>query len=86
LTAPESRWRPIDAQGNVDPRPASEAPDDPSEGETGPPEQDLDLLLNAPHEVCLRCGRSTWDTTQFGQVDSMAQPDGGVCGGRFKQT
>ena len=34
-----SRWRPIDKDANVAPDPAPENPDDPDEGETGPPEQ-----------------------------------------------
>jgi len=41
--APESgpigtRWREIDAAGNVHLDPTPEPPDDPDEGETGPPE------------------------------------------------
>lgn len=35
------RWRPIDPAGNVSPDPAPETPDDPDEGETGPPEARL---------------------------------------------
>jgi hypothetical protein len=34
----ESRWRPIDSQGNISPNPAPENPDEPDEGETGPEE------------------------------------------------
>lgn len=33
-----TRWRPIDKDAVVSPTPAPEPPDDPDEGETGPPE------------------------------------------------
>lgn len=36
-----ARWRPIDSAGNVAADPAPETPDDPDEGETGPPEASL---------------------------------------------
>lgn len=35
----DTRWRPIDKDANVAAEPAPEPPDDPDEGETGPPEQ-----------------------------------------------
>ena len=34
----QNRWRPIDKDGNVAQDPAPEHPDEPDEGETGPPE------------------------------------------------
>lgn len=34
----QSRWRPIASDGTIDPEPAPETPDEPNEGETGPPE------------------------------------------------
>jgi hypothetical protein len=33
-----TRWRPIDLEGNIATEPAPATPDDPDEGETGPPE------------------------------------------------
>lgn len=32
---------------------------------------------------CNRCGRYTWDLSQFGAEDRMTQPDGNPCGGLF---
>ena len=88
MTAPESRWRPIDPQGNVDPKPAPETPDDPSEGETGPPEVDGDAVIDITDGAvkCGRCERITSIVFKPGMVDTKATPDGGICGGRFAAT
>lgn len=42
-TLPKSRWRAIDSGGNVAADVTPEPPDDPDEGETGPPEADMDV-------------------------------------------
>ena len=42
------------------------------------------LRDDAPFQTCNRCERKTWAQSEFGQLDTMTQPDGKACGGRFK--
>lgn len=44
---------------------------------TAPQKKKLEMLLRQ----CQRCGR--WEYAKEGQKDTMPQPDGEPCGGRF---
>lgn len=51
-TVPESRWRGIDmTTGQVQPGPAPEPEETHDEGETGPPEVDLDNDTRSDHDL-----------------------------------
>jgi hypothetical protein len=56
--------------------PISDDPNDPNL----PPH----LRADAPQQQCDRCQRWTVASSEFGQLDTMTQPDGRPCGGRFR--
>jgi hypothetical protein len=41
-------------------------------------------LNREPLGSCNRCGRKYWKRETTGTFDSMVQPNGGICGGRFE--
>lgn len=46
--------------------------------------QSADDLNLEPIGSCNRCGRKYWKRETTGAIDSMVQPNGGICGGRFE--
>lgn len=43
-----------------------------------------DWLRAPPVAMCDRCRRQTWAKEDVGIIDSMPQPDGGICGGTLR--